>query len=138
MSQLTSMTSFRLRESGLCQMCVLAFHNQHGREMRLLKVSVHPLLLSRAYSQVVGSVDNILLSLPYVEERYRKTLETCALFKILEDGDYSEIGERGVNLSGGQKARGSFPIYFDHLLIFIYFSFVGACCLLQSFDLIPG
>ncbi|CCM00229.1 uncharacterized protein FIBRA_02257 [Fibroporia radiculosa] len=52
--------------------------------------------------------DNILFDLPYVEERYQKTLEVCALLsdlKILEDGDMSEIGERGVNLSGGQKAR---------------------------------
>lgn len=35
--------------------------------------------------------------------------QVCALvsdFKILEDGDMAEIGERGVNLSGGQKARG--------------------------------
>ena len=38
-------------------------------------------------------------------------MEACALIsdlKILEDGDEAEIGERGVNLSGGQKARGSF------------------------------
>ncbi|GJE85243.1 multidrug resistance-associated ABC transporter [Phanerochaete sordida] len=52
--------------------------------------------------------DNILFDLPYVEERYQKTLEVCALLtdlQILEDGDLSEIGERGVNLSGGQKAR---------------------------------
>ncbi|KAJ4488652.1 multidrug resistance-associated ABC transporter [Lentinula lateritia] len=52
--------------------------------------------------------DNILFNLPYDEERYRKTLEVCALvtdMDILEDGDESEIGERGVNLSGGQKAR---------------------------------
>ncbi|TFK86901.1 ATP-binding cassette transporter [Polyporus arcularius HHB13444] len=52
--------------------------------------------------------DNILFDLPYVEERYQKTLEACALVSdldILEDGDESEIGERGVNLSGGQKAR---------------------------------
>ncbi|KAF8507555.1 multidrug resistance-associated ABC transporter [Gautieria morchelliformis] len=52
--------------------------------------------------------DNILFNLPFVEERYRKTLEVCALvsdLRILEDGDEAEIGERGVNLSGGQKAR---------------------------------
>ncbi|KAJ6595567.1 multidrug resistance-associated ABC transporter [Mycena vulgaris] len=52
--------------------------------------------------------DNILFSLPYDEERYQLTLEVCALvsdLEILEDGDEAEIGERGVNLSGGQKAR---------------------------------
>ncbi|KZV87123.1 multidrug resistance-associated ABC transporter [Exidia glandulosa HHB12029] len=52
--------------------------------------------------------ENILFHLPYNEVRYLKTLEACALvadMKILEDGDQSEIGERGVNLSGGQKAR---------------------------------
>ncbi|KAJ6577627.1 multidrug resistance-associated ABC transporter [Mycena capillaripes] len=52
--------------------------------------------------------ENILFSLPYDEERYKLTLEVCALvadLEILEDGDEAEIGERGVNLSGGQKAR---------------------------------
>ncbi|KAF7325781.1 Multidrug resistance-associated ABC transporter protein [Mycena kentingensis (nom. inval.)] len=52
--------------------------------------------------------DNILFNLPYDEERYQLTLEVCALvsdLEILEDGDEAEIGERGVNLSGGQKAR---------------------------------
>ncbi|KAJ7185377.1 multidrug resistance-associated ABC transporter [Mycena filopes] len=52
--------------------------------------------------------DNILFNLPYDDERYKLTLEVCALvsdLEILEDGDEAEIGERGVNLSGGQKAR---------------------------------
>ena len=47
-------------------------------------------------------VENILFNLPYIEERYRKTLEVCALvndLKILEDSDESEIGERGVRVS---------------------------------------
>lgn len=46
--------------------------------------------------------DNILFNLPYDEERYKKTLYACALesdLQILEDGDESEIGERGVRLS---------------------------------------
>lgn len=45
-------------------------------------------------------VENILFNLPYVEDRYRRTLEVCALvndLKILEDSDESEIGERGVH-----------------------------------------
>lgn len=57
--------------------------------------------------------ENILFHLPYDEKRYEETLEACALgpdLKILEDGDESEIGERGVNLSGGQKARGTCSI----------------------------
>ncbi|KIY63292.1 multidrug resistance-associated ABC transporter [Cylindrobasidium torrendii FP15055 ss-10] len=52
--------------------------------------------------------DNILFSLPYDENRYQKTLEACALnadLALLEDGDDSEVGEKGINLSGGQRAR---------------------------------
>ncbi|EUC65182.1 multidrug resistance-associated ABC transporter, partial [Rhizoctonia solani AG-3 Rhs1AP] len=52
--------------------------------------------------------NNIIFGLPFNPERYQQTIEACALvtdFGIIEDGDEAEIGERGVNLSGGQKAR---------------------------------
>ncbi|KZT66167.1 hypothetical protein DAEQUDRAFT_813713 [Daedalea quercina L-15889] len=52
--------------------------------------------------------DNILFGYPYDEERYNQVVECCALkpdLEILEDGDATEIGARGVSLSGGQKAR---------------------------------
>jgi ABC-type transport system involved in cytochrome bd biosynthesis fused ATPase/permease subunit len=42
------------------------------------------------------------------EERYNAVVECCALnpdFEMLEDGDATEIGVKGVSLSGGQKAR---------------------------------
>ncbi|KAG9310797.1 hypothetical protein JVU11DRAFT_8649 [Chiua virens] len=52
--------------------------------------------------------DNVLFGYPYDEERYNAVVECCALkpdLDILEDGDQTEIGARGVSLSGGQKAR---------------------------------
>ncbi|KAF9533294.1 hypothetical protein CPB83DRAFT_880389 [Crepidotus variabilis] len=52
--------------------------------------------------------DNILFDYPYEEARYNEVVECCALkpdLEMLEDGDLTEIGARGVNLSGGQKAR---------------------------------
>ncbi|KAI0752843.1 multidrug resistance-associated ABC transporter [Daedaleopsis nitida] len=52
--------------------------------------------------------DNILFGYPYDEERYNAVIECCALqpdLEMLEDGDATEIGARGVSLSGGQKAR---------------------------------
>ncbi|GAN05655.1 multidrug resistance-associated ABC transporter [Mucor ambiguus] len=61
-----------------------------------------------AWLQNASIRDNILFGLPCVESRYRETLTACALDKdleILEDGDQTEIGEKGITLSGGQKAR---------------------------------
>ncbi|KAI8979516.1 hypothetical protein BDF20DRAFT_906115 [Mycotypha africana] len=61
-----------------------------------------------AWLQNASIRDNILFGLPYIESRYKQTIYACALNKdlsILEDGDLTEIGEKGITLSGGQKAR---------------------------------
>lgn len=55
--------------------------------------------------------DNILFGLPLDVFRYRKTLSACALWKDLEmlpDGDLTDVGANGINLSGGQKWRIAF------------------------------
>ncbi|KAI8821178.1 P-loop containing nucleoside triphosphate hydrolase protein [Fimicolochytrium jonesii] len=52
--------------------------------------------------------ENILIGRPYEAEHYRRVVEACALARDLDHmtaGDQTEIGERGVNLSGGQRAR---------------------------------
>lgn len=57
----------------------------------------------------VGSVrDNILFGQPYVRGRYREVVRACALekdFQLFPYGDKTLVGERGVALSGGQRAR---------------------------------
>ncbi|KAJ3366325.1 Multidrug resistance-associated protein 1, partial [Kappamyces sp. JEL0680] len=56
-----------------------------------------------------GSVqDNIIFGLPLDSNRLSTVLEQCGLVTDLSrfpDGVITEIGENGVNLSGGQKAR---------------------------------
>ncbi|EGZ18265.1 hypothetical protein PHYSODRAFT_501549 [Phytophthora sojae] len=52
--------------------------------------------------------DNILFGEPFDAEHYFSVITACQLatdFEMLEHGDQTEIGERGINLSGGQKAR---------------------------------
>ncbi|KAG0010325.1 hypothetical protein BGZ81_002824, partial [Podila clonocystis] len=51
---------------------------------------------------------NILFGNTYNPVLYEQTIESCCLkpdFDMLLGGDMTEIGERGINLSGGQKAR---------------------------------
>lgn len=52
--------------------------------------------------------DNILFGHKYDPEFYDVVLKACALsvdLQNLTDGDRTEVGEKGISLSGGQKAR---------------------------------
>jgi ABC-type multidrug transport system fused ATPase/permease subunit len=52
--------------------------------------------------------DNILFGCPYLPQRYEEVLFACALYpdiRLFPDGDRTEVGGNGVNLSGGQRSR---------------------------------
>ncbi|XP_058410288.1 ATP-binding cassette sub-family C member 10 isoform X4 [Diceros bicornis minor] len=52
--------------------------------------------------------DNILFGKTFDAQLYQEVLEACALnddLSILPAGDQTEVGEKGVTLSGGQRAR---------------------------------
>ncbi|KAF9353229.1 hypothetical protein BGX26_008995 [Mortierella sp. AD094] len=71
-----------------------------------------------AWIQNATIQDNILFDTPFEEERYNRVIKACCLeadLKLFPYGDQTEIGERGVNLSGGQKARLSLArsVYFN-------------------------
>ena len=65
-------------------------------------VSQNPWILNASVEE------NILFFNQKDEERYNKVISICQLeqdFMSLPKGDKTEIGEKGLNLSGGQKAR---------------------------------
>ncbi|CAL6032246.1 Xenobiotic-transporting_ATPase / Multidrug resistance-associated protein [Hexamita inflata] len=52
--------------------------------------------------------ENICFYKPYEQERYQRVVDICCLlpdFEIFSAGDLTEVGGRGVTLSGGQRAR---------------------------------
>lgn len=52
--------------------------------------------------------ENIIFSAPLDEKRYRQVIVACALerdLEVLDNGDETLVGEKGITLSGGQKQR---------------------------------
>ena len=62
----------------------------------------------QAWIQNATLKDNILFHNRYDKDKYNNILEACAMkadLQTLPGGDATEIGEKGINLSGGQKHR---------------------------------
>ncbi|PSN33294.1 hypothetical protein C0J52_21150, partial [Blattella germanica] len=57
----------------------------------------------------VGTVrQNILFGQPYKPDKYKEVVRVCALqkdFDMFRHGDKTLVGEKGISLSGGQRAR---------------------------------
>ena len=57
----------------------------------------------------VGTVrQNILFGQPYIADKYKQVVKVCALqkdFEMFRHGDKTLVGEKGISLSGGQRAR---------------------------------
>ncbi|GMF97566.1 unnamed protein product [[Candida] boidinii] len=73
-----------------------------------VEVSGSLLLCSTPWIQNATVKDNIIFGKAFDQEKYRTVIKACALendLDILPAGDRTEIGERGITLSGGQKAR---------------------------------
>lgn len=52
--------------------------------------------------------ENIVFASPFDKQRYNAVIKACALerdLQILEAGDQTMVGEKGISLSGGQKQR---------------------------------
>ncbi|KAK9823545.1 hypothetical protein WJX72_003616 [[Myrmecia] bisecta] len=65
-------------------------------------------LLMDPWIQNASLRDNVLMGAPLDGARYERVLAACALLPdlaMLPAGDQSEIGEKGINLSGGQRHR---------------------------------
>ena len=62
----------------------------------------------QAWIQNATLKDNVLFHNKYDKDKYNNILEACAMkadLLTLPGGDATEIGEKGINLSGGQKHR---------------------------------
>ena len=68
--------------------------------------------------------ENILFGRSFDSKRYNATVKACQLtrdLEILPASDDTEIGEKGINLSGGQKARVSLAraVYSDTEIVLL-------------------
>nr|AXF41555.1 HLA3 protein [Chlorella sp. ArM0029B] len=77
-----------------------------------------------AWCQNLSLKENIVFGQAFDNDRYQNVIHACALeldLQILQDGDQSKAGLRGINLSGGQRQRLNLAraAYFDGDLVLL-------------------
>ncbi|KAG0289416.1 hypothetical protein BGZ96_007013 [Linnemannia gamsii] len=102
-------------KSSLLQAMIGTMTQSSGRIIRGSPISYAS---QTPWIQNVTIRDNILFDQPFDEKLYWRVVKACCLVQDLDSfpaRDLTEIGERGVNLSGGQKARLSLArgVYFN-------------------------
>ncbi|EDV32266.2 uncharacterized protein Dana_GF14135 [Drosophila ananassae] len=86
----------------LMEMPLLAGNMFWHKTCTISYVSQHPWLLNDTIRE------NILFGESFRPNRYNFVIEACALkldIELMPRGDYTIIGERGINMSGGQRQR---------------------------------
>ncbi|KAL3283196.1 hypothetical protein HHI36_006346 [Cryptolaemus montrouzieri] len=111
--------SFELKPGSFC--CIVG--NVGSGKSSILQLLLKELPLTSGKLRIGGSIsyasqepwlfvsnvrNNILFGQPYYKDVYDKVVEVCALkrdFALFPYGDKTNVGERGISLSGGQRAR---------------------------------
>lgn len=95
---------------GCGKSCILhSIINDVGIDQGTIKTEGKIIIVPQVPWVFSGTIrDNILFGQPLETKRYENILDACALkmdLKMFPKGDLTQIGERGISLSGGQQAR---------------------------------
>ncbi|KAG7377288.1 hypothetical protein PHYPSEUDO_011929 [Phytophthora pseudosyringae] len=92
-------------KSSLCSALLGEMEKTHGKVSMHGKVAYYS---QQPWIQNMTVRENILFGHAYDRNRYQSVLNVCGLLPDLQQfpgGDATEIGQKGINLSGDQKAR---------------------------------
>lgn len=94
--------------SGKSSLLSAILHEMHAVSGKVTVCGTTAFTQQDPWIQNASLKENILLGAPMNREKYEAVLNACALrpdIALLPAGDETEIGEKGINLSGGQRHR---------------------------------
>ncbi|RHY23814.1 hypothetical protein DYB32_009057, partial [Aphanomyces invadans] len=94
--------------SGKSSLCMAILGEMHQTEGTTGVYGSIAYCSQEPWIQQMSVRDNILFGSPFDSRKYMRVVEACGLlpdFALMAFGDLTEVGSKGRNLSGGQKAR---------------------------------